>query len=634
MSKSQVNSYRCCTNVFRAKLLKKLNEKSREVLLEVNCRYDSSTTAPGLIRGIDHLRDPRLNKGLAFTLQERQALGLHGILAPHFYTQEQQVEICTVAIGRYAEALNKYLYLVELMDTNERLFYSLLNTDIEKYMPIIYTPTVGLACQKFGLAYRRPRGLFISIHDKGHIKKVIGNWPETDVRAICFTDGERILGLGDLGAFGMGIPVGKLALYTALASIKPHQCLPITLDVGTNNKALIEDPMYIGLRRERARGQEYDDFIDEFMFACTERYGPRVLLQFEDFSYANATPLLERYRDKFCTFNDDIQGTASVAVAGLLAATRVTKKKMSENTIMFLGAGSAATGIANLSVLAMEEEGLSKKDAEAKIYLFDIDGLLSTKRDGGVPPLSKQYGKDVEPSKNFEECVKKYKPSCLIGCSTVGGSFTPAILKIMAENCERPIIFALSNPTSRAECTAQDAYDHTNGKCIFSSGSPFPPVKFNGKTYKTGQGNNAYIFPGVALGVMATAAYIIPDKLFLAAARSCANFVQESDLNVGRIYPPLSDVRQVSFQIAMDICKICYEDGLATHFPKPTDFKQFIGNHTYNLKYPSYLPEFFDYPAQPNVKLKKIDECYPKIRRQHVSENFVCDFLECKCFFT
>ncbi|CAK1544125.1 unnamed protein product [Leptosia nina] len=563
-----------------------------------------------MIRGIDHLRDPRLNKGLAFTLEERQALGIQGLLAPLIKTQEEQLNICRISLERYKFDLNKYLYLVELQDTNEKLFYSLISQNVEKYLPIVYTPTVGLACQKFGLVYKRARGLFITINDRGHIYQILKNWPEQDVRAIVFTDGERILGLGDLGAYGMGIPVGKLALYTALAGIKPHQCLPITLDVGTENQTLLEDPLYIGLRQRRVRGKDYDDFVNEFMEACVKRFGANILLQFEDFALANATRLLEKYRDLYCTFNDDIQGTASVAVAGLLATVRITKKKLTEYTYMFLGAGSAATGIANLTCAAMVGDGMQLKEAQSRVYLFDIDGLLSSKRESGLPDHAKQFGKDVEPEKNFEACVAKYKPTCLIGCSTVKGAFNEKILKLMAQNTERPVIFALSNPTSKAECTAQEAYDHTDGKCVFASGSPFPPVKFKDKQYLTGQGNNSYIFPGLALGVIAVRARIIPEIMFLSAARTLANFVSEEDLNLGRIYPPLSDIRKVSYSIAIELCKMAYDKGIATVYPKPQDFKKFIESHIYNLAYHNYLPNFFHYPKPPDIKVKSIEEAH------------------------
>lgn len=562
--------------------------------------------SPGIVRGLDQLRDARLNKGLAFTLEERQALGIHGLLAAKYTTQEEQLEICKISIDRYQDSLNKYLYLVELQDRNEKLFFRLLSEDVAKYMPIVYTPTVGLACQKFGLIYRGPRGLFITIKDKGHIYDILKNWPEPDVRAIVFTDGERILGLGDLGAYGMGIPVGKLALYTVLGGIKPHQCLPITLDVGTNNKALLEDPLYIGLRQKRVRGPEYDEFVDEFMKACAMRYGQNILLQFEDFALINAGRMLEKYKKKYCTFNDDIQGTASVAVAGLMAASRITKRKLSENIMMFLGAGSAANGCADLAVAAMIEEGLSQKQARDRIFMFDIDGLLTSKRKNGVPDHAKNFGKDLEPETNFEACVAKYKPSILIGCSTQGGAFTPSILKLMAKNSERPIIFALSNPTSKAECTAQQAYDHTEGKCVFASGSPFPPVEYSGKKYVTGQGNNAYIFPGIALGVIATNTHHIPDTVFLTAARTLADCVSQEDLDMGRIYPPLSEIKCISIQIATDIAKLAYIEGLASLYPTPQDLRKHIEAQMYNYCYESAMPVHWKWSPQEKFEVKPI----------------------------
>ncbi|XP_063827020.1 NADP-dependent malic enzyme-like [Ostrinia nubilalis] len=608
------------------KIVKKPNQALLEIVVSgpivfepftIQCRGHSKKTVSGFtsnrVKGIDHLRDPRLNKGLAFTLQERQALGIQGLLAARYKTQKEQVDICRLSLDRYENDLNKYIYLTELQDHNEKLFFRLLSENVERYMPIVYTPTVGLACQRFGLVYRRIRGLFINIHDKGHVEQILNNWPERNVRAICFTDGERILGLGDLGAYGMGIPVGKLALYTALAGIKPHQCLPITLDVGTDNQSLLEDPLYIGLRQKRVRGQEYSDFLDEFMEACVRRYGQNTLLQFEDFALVNAEPLLSKYRDKYCTFNDDIQGTASVAVAGLLAATRATKRSIKDNVIMFLGAGSAANGIANLTAQAMVEEGLQLKGAQGKIYMFDIDGLLTSKREGGVPAHAKNFGKDCEPEKDFQKAVEKFKPTCLIGCSTVGGAFTPAILQQMGKNSDRPIIFALSNPTSKAECTAQAAYDNTEGRCVFASGSPFPPVEYGGKTYLTGQGNNAYIFPGLALGVLATMSHNIPDSMFLGAARALANFVSESDLEKGRIYPALSQVREVSYAIANAIAKMAYDLDVATVYPMPQDLTAFIKSHLYDFGYETYLPEFYDYPELPSVNVKSIEEVYQSI---------------------
>ncbi|KAJ0177884.1 hypothetical protein K1T71_006757 [Dendrolimus kikuchii] len=601
-----------CLNRLQKCQLKKIHVSYVSLLLNYRRLHDGigDVICPNMIRGIDHIRDPRLNKGLAFTHEERQALGIHGLLAAKVNTQDEQIAFCRISIDRYKDDLNKYLFLMELQDTNERLFFSLLAQDIEKYLPIVYTPTVGLACQKFGLMYRRTRGLFITINDKGHVFSVLKNWPEHDVRAIVFTDGERILGLGDLGAYGMGIPVGKLSLYTALAGIRPHQCLPITLDVGTDNKTLLEDPLYIGLRQNRVRGEEYDAFIDEFMYACTQRYGPNVLLQFEDFALPNAGRFLKKYRDTFCTFNDDIQGTASACVAGLFASMRITKKKLTEYIILFLGAGSAAMGIANLAVNAMVEEGLTKEAARSRIFMFDVHGLLTNSRPGGVPEHAKIYGKDMEPEIDFEKCVEKLKATSLIGCSTVGGAFTTRVLKQMAVNTERPVIFALSNPTTRAECTAQAAYDHTEGRCVFASGSPFPPVKYNGKVYLTGQGNNSYIFPGVALGVIASQTHHIPDSIFLTAAKTLASIVKEEDLEKGRVYPSLSAIKEVSVIIATEVIKKAYNDDLATRYPQPNDIEKLINEQMYNYKYPNYVPKFYKFPELPKFKVKSVEEAY------------------------
>ncbi|XP_049278196.1 NADP-dependent malic enzyme isoform X1 [Anopheles funestus] len=554
---------------------------------------------PSMVQGIDHLRDPRLNKGLAFTLEERQILGIHGLQPARFKSQEEQLELCRISISRYQEDLNRYLYLVDLQDRNERLFFRLISEDVEKMMPIVYTPTVGLACQKFGLIYRRPRGLFVTINDRGHVYDVLRNWPEPDVRAIVVTDGERILGLGDLGACGMGIPVGKLALYTALAGIPPHQCLPIVIDVGTNNKDLLEDPLYIGLRHKRVQGKEYDDFIDEFMQAVVKRYGQNTLIQFEDFGNHNAFRFLDKYRNTYCTFNDDIQGTASVAVAGLLASKRITGKRISENTFLFLGAGEAAVGIADLVVKAMQAEGVGLQEARDKIWMFDIDGLLAKGRpEGRLGGHKAYYAKDHSVMKNFADVVKEVKPSVLIGASAAGGAFTPEILQAMGEFNERPIIFALSNPTSKAECTAQAAYDNTEGRCIFASGSPFPPVKYGGKTYITGQGNNAYIFPGVALGVIVTGTHHIPEDMFLIAAQVVADHVAEADLEKGSLYPPLSAIKDCSMDIAVGVTNYAYQKGLASTYPEPEDKKSYIESHLYNYNYESAMPVTWPWPKQ------------------------------------
>lgn len=563
---------------------------------------------PSQVLGIDHLRDPRMNKGLAFTLEERQVLGIHGLQPARFKTQEEQLELCKISINRYTVDLNKYLYLTDLQDRNERLFFRLLSENIEDLMPIVYTPTVGQACQKFGLIYRRPRGLFITINDRGHVYDVLRNWPDPDVRAICVTDGERILGLGDLGACGMGIPVGKLALYTALAGIMPHQCLPIQIDVGTNNQQLLEDPLYVGLRQKRVTGEAYEALIDEFMEAVVKRYGQNTLIQFEDFGNHHAFSLLDKYKNTHCTFNDDIQGTAAVAVGGLYASKRITGKNIADNKILFAGAGEAAIGIADLCVKAMMAEGLSLEEARQNIWMYDIDGLLTTTRKvGDLVGHKAYYAKDVEPEKDLLEVVKKTKPSILIGASAATGLFSKEILNVMAQNNERPIVFALSNPTSKAECTAHDAYHATEGRVIFSSGSPFPPVEFNGKTYYPGQGNNAYIFPGVALGVIATGTHHIPDDMFLIAAQELAKFVEQTDLEKGSLYPPLSKIKEVSMRIAIGVTECAYAKGLASTYPEPNDKRSWLEAQLYNHNYMSSMPVTWPWPKAPELKTRELE---------------------------
>merc|ERR1712088_593577 len=400
--------------------------------------------------------------GMAFTLEERQTLGIHGLLPARIKTLDEQAENCMRNLRRYTDPLNQYMYLVDLLDRNEKLFYKLLSENTMELMPIVYTPTVGLACQKFGLAFKRPQGLFITIHDKGHVLDVLKNWPEQDVRAIVVTDGERILGLGDLGAQGMGIPVGKLALYTALAGIPPHQCLPITLDVGTNRKELREDLDYIGLRHARVQGPEYDEFIDEVMAAIVQRYGQNTLIQFEDFGNQNAFRFLEGYRNKYCTINDDIQGTASVAVAGVIAALRATNTRLQDHTFLFQGAGEAAIGIATLLAMAMEKrEGVPLAEGLKKIWLKDSRGLIVKGRSsGGITEHKAPFAHEHAEMAELGDIVKELKPTVLIGAAAVPRVFTPEIIRDMATFNDQPVIFALSNPTSQAECTAEEAYIH------------------------------------------------------------------------------------------------------------------------------------------------------------------------------
>ncbi|XP_069495836.1 NADP-dependent malic enzyme, mitochondrial [Ambystoma mexicanum] len=549
-------------------------------------------------RGYDITRNPYLNKGMAFTLEERLQLGIHGLLPPCFLSQDVQVLRVMKSYETKSNDLDKYIILMTLQDRNEKLFYRVLTSDIERFMPIVYTPTVGLACQQYGLAFRRPRGLFITIHDKGHIATMLNSWPEDDIKAIVVTDGERILGLGDLGSYGMGIPVGKLALYTACGGVDPHQCLPVLLDVGTDNEALLNDPLYIGVKHRRVRGKEYDELIDEFMQAVTTKYGMNCLIQFEDFANSNAFRLLNKYRNKYCTFNDDIQGTASVAVAGIFAALRITKNKLSDHKFVFQGAGEAAMGIANLIVMAMEKEGVPRKEAIHKIWMVDSKGLIVKGR-GKLNHEKEMFAQDHPQVKTLEEVVRAVKPTAIIGVAAIGGAFTEQILSDMASFNDRPLIFALSNPTSKAECTAEQCYRITEGRGIFASGSPFSKVTLpNGQTFFPGQGNNAYVFPGVALGIIACGVRHITEDLFLTTAEAIAEEVTEENLAEGRLYPPLSMIRDVSFKIAVRIVDHAYRNDIASWYPEPEDKESFVRSLIYSPDYDSFVIDNYTWPKE------------------------------------
>lgn len=547
-------------------------------------------------KGYDVTRNPHLNKGMAFSLEERLQLGIHGLVPPCFISQDVQLLRVLKNYDMKRDDLDRYVFLMGLMDRNEKLFYRLITSDVERFMPIIYTPTVGLACQQYGLIFRRPRGLFITIHDRGHISSILQNWPEKDIKAVCVTDGERILGLGDLGCHGMGIPVGKLALYTACGGMPPQQCLPVMLDVGTDNEALLKDPLYIGLRHKRVRGQRYDDLIDEFMKAVSDRYGMDCLIQFEDFANVNAFRLLSKYRNKYCTFNDDIQGTAAVAVAGLLAALRITKSKMSDHTIVFQGAGEAAMGIAELITMAMEKEGLSKEESLKKIWMVDSKGLIVKGRDN-LTHEKERFAHEHPQMKSLGDVVRELKPTALIGVAAVAGAFSEQIIRDMASFNQRPIIFALSNPTSKAECTAEQCYTFTEGRGIFASGSPFDAVTLpDGRTFHPGQGNNAYIFPGVGLGVTACALRHITEDIFLTAAEALAKLVTEKDLAEGRLYPPLSSIREVSLKLAAKIMDYAYEHKMATLRPEPSDKEAHVRSISYRTDYDDFTADSYQWP--------------------------------------
>jgi malate dehydrogenase (oxaloacetate-decarboxylating)(NADP+) len=532
-------------------------------------------------RGMALLRDPLLNKGTAFTEAERDALGLRGLLPAHVLALDEQVARTMTNLRDLPSDLEKYIALNSLHDCNEALFFRVVCDNIDEIQPLIYTPTVGLACQRFGLIFQRPRGMFIGANDRGRIAELLANWPYP-AKLIVVTDGERILGLGDLGAHGMGIPVGKLSLYSACAGIHPEYCLPVMLDVGTNNEDLLNDRYYIGLRQKRLTGAAYDEFVDEFITAAREAF-PGVLIQFEDFANHSAFRLLHKYRDALNVFNDDIQGTAAVALAGLFSALRVNGGKLADQRVLFLGAGEAATGIADLVVSAMTAEGLSETEALARNWLVDSRGLVVKNREN-LTDHKLRYAHDHAPVGDFLTAIQTLRPTAIIGVAAVGGAFTPAVLQTMAEINARPIVFALSNPTSKAECTAEEAYRHTGGRALFACGSPFDPVRLDGKTFVPRQGNNSYIFPGVGLGATAIGARLVTDEMFMAAAHTLAYLVTPDDIEQGSLYPSLPRIREVSAHIAVAVAEVAYKRGLAT-VPRPNDMMGFIESQMYDPQY-------------------------------------------------
>jgi len=535
--------------------------------------------------GVDWLHNPVFNKGTAFTEAERDALGLRGLLPPHVQTMDEQVQRVMTNFRSKSSDLERYIQIAGLQDRNETLFYRVVMDNLEELMPIIYTPTVGKACQEYGHIFRRSRGFYISSNDRGLVEKILQNWPTRDVKVIVVTDGERILGLGDLGASGMGIPVGKLSLYTACAGIHPTQCLPITIDVGTDNETLLADPLYIGLRQKRIRGEEYDAIIEEFVVAA-EKLFPGVLIQFEDFGNRNAFRLLEKYRDRACTFNDDIQGTGSVALAGILSALRITGQKLADQRVLFLGAGEAGIGIAENIVACLVEEGISPVEARKRCWFVDSKGLVVKSRKD-LTEHKLHFAHDHAPSGDLLSAVKSLKPTMLIGVSGQPKTFTEEIVKVMAETNPRPVIFALSNPTSKAECTAEEAYRWTGGRAVFASGSPFAPVKIDGKTHVPGQGNNAYIFPGVGLGVVCTGARRVTDAMFIKAARTLASLIRDNELAEGRVYPSLSRIHEVSHAIAVAVAQEAYAKQLNT-LSRPEDLASYIRSQMFKPEYPDY----------------------------------------------
>jgi len=533
------------------------------------------------LRGAALLRDPQLNKSTAFSESEREALGLLGLLPEGIDSEETQVQRVHLQLSKKPNDLEKYIYLSQLQDTDETLFYRVLMSDPARFLPLVYTPTVGEACLQFGHIIRRTKGLYLSIKRKGRVREVLRNWPQRDVRFIVVTSGERILGLGDLGANGMGIPIGKLALYTACAGIPPQYSLPILMDCGTNNEVLLRDPLYLGLRQTRPAIAELDEFVDEFVTTVQEEF-PNCCIQFEDWAGVDAVRLLNRYRDKVCCFNDDIQGTAAVALAGLLGALRITRGKLSGQTFLFLGAGSAGIGIADLLVQAMTAEGLSADAARARIWFFDVNGLLGASRKD-LADFQKPYAHG-DPIKDFVQAIETLKPNAIIGVSTAAKAFNQHVIEAMSRVNKRPIIFPYSNPTSHSECTAEEAYRWSEGRAIFASGSPFPPVRLRDRTFVPGQGNNVYIFPAIGLAVYATQAKRVTEEMFIAAARAVAEQVTPAELDVGLIYPPQSTILDTELHAAERVAEVIFARSLA-RVERPANMKNFIRERVYKPEY-------------------------------------------------
>jgi len=528
------------------------------------------------------LNDARHNKSTAFTKEERERYRLRGLLPAAVCGQDVQLTRVLENLRRKAHDIEKYIALIALQGRNERLFYRALIEHTEELLPLVYTPTVGQACKEFAHIFRQPRGLYITPDDGGSIDQLLDNWPDRDVRVIVVTDGERILGLGDLGANGMGIPIGKLSLYTAFAGIDPSHCLPVQLDVGTNNRELLEDPLYLGWNHERIGGETYDALVEEFVNSVQDAF-PKALIQFEDFLTPNAYRLLTRYRNQVLCFNDDIQGTAAVALAGVYASTRLTGVPFEDLRVMFLGAGSAATGIGDLMAGALASAGLSEEDARRRLWFVDVDGLVVEGRNN-LMSHNLPYAHDHEPM-DFLSAIHSIQPHVLIGATGHPSTFTKEVVSAMAALNERPVIFALSNPTSRAECTPEQAYRWSEGRAIFASGSPFAPVELEtGHTLYPGQGNNAYVFPGIGLGAIGIEAERVTDDMFLTAARALADEVSMEDLAMGSVYPPLRRIRDLSLSVATSVADSAYRSGVA-RLSRPDDLRHHLASLMYQPYY-------------------------------------------------
>jgi len=533
-------------------------------------------------RGVEVLRDPSLNKSTAFSEAEKKAFGLIGLVPDVIETEDLQLRRVNLQLAEKPTDLERYIYLMNLLDHNETLFYRTIMSDPARFLPIVYDPTIGEACLKFGHIYRQARGMYLSMNRRGGVKDILRNWPEKDVRFICVTDAGRILGLGDLGANGMGIPIGKLQLYTACAGVPPQYLLPMYLDAGTNNEQYLHDPLYLGMRKARPKTEELYSFVDEFVEAVQELF-PKCCIHFEDWTGVDAVHLLQRYRDKYCVYNDDVQGTAGIVLAGMINAARIKGKKLSDEKYLFLGAGSAGIGLADLLCSAMVEEGLTLPQAQARVYMFDINGLLEDTRTDLVD-FQKPYAHRHAPTREFVAAIESIKPTTIIGVSTVGGTFTQKVIESMSRVNERPVVLALSNPTDHAECTAEQAYAWSKGKAIYAAGVQFPPVRYSGQTFLPGQANNFYIFPAIGMGVFATQASRVTDQMFIEAARAVADQVPADLLAQGLLYPLQSNILETEIQTAARVAKLVFDSGLA-RVKQPADMVAFIRQHVYKPEY-------------------------------------------------
>ena len=535
-------------------------------------------------QGMELLLDPSLNRSTAFTEAEKQSLGIVGLVPDVIETIDVQLSRVMMQLGNKTADLDRYIYLVNLLDHNETLFYRTIMSDPARFLPIVYDPTIGEACLKFGHIYRQTRGMYLSMTRRGDVKGVLRNWPQKDVRFICVTNGGRILGLGDLGANGAGIPIGKLQLYTACAGVPPQYLLPMYLDAGTNNEQYLHDPLYLGMQKTRPPREELYSFVDEFVEAVQEVF-PRCCIHFEDWTGVDAVHLLQRYRDKYCVYNDDVQGTAGITLAGMINAAKIKGTNLKDEKYLFLGAGSAGIGLANLLCSALVAQGMTLKDAQSRVYMFDVNGLLESTRTDLVD-FQKPYAHKHAATRDFVTAIESIKPTTIIGVSTVGGAFTQAVIEAMSHINDRPVVLALSNPTEKAECTPEQAYTWSKGKAIYAAGVQFAPVHYKGQTFLPGQANNFYIFPAVGMAIFATQAKRVTDEMFIEAGQAVADQVAPELLKQGLLYPLQSNILETEIQTAARVAKLVFDSGLA-RVERPANMVSFIRRHVYKPEYPA-----------------------------------------------